>query len=335
MKTRVWLVLVTLLVSSLWSACASDSSKQTDQADGDEDTPDSLDDGSETEAEEAVEIDPDGFPARFCLKGFSCRDTIIAQLDEMRFHQIFERDETACSLKYETVYPEETACLAACLDVPCSEFLGCLNGCSFLRDESDGDEEIDESLPSCQSTNDCPDWAICFEGQSERSCQRLCDARVYRREFFNQDCPDENLYVTQRFGACQAVPCQEDIDCEELWRCDDAFRWISPYFHCTEGLCTRETCQTDEDCPAWHGCIEKWSLWVCEGVCHDKMYTDHKYNEDCPALGQYMTRRFGECLPVPCSENEDCLGLDACNDPSRNELNTFECLEGYCMPIVP
>ncbi len=327
-----------LLVSLSGAGCSGSSSKFLPDAeeDGDEDTAAILDgDTDRVEMEETVEIDPNGFPARFCDKAFRCRDTVIAQLDESRFHGIFEFDETDCALKYEGVYPDATDCLAACLEVPCSDFLGCLYECSIFQPESDGDMEEQESLPACEHTDECPDWSICFGEESSQSCQRLCDERVYSREFFNQDCPDENLFVTQRFGSCEPVPCQNEMDCVDLWRCDDAFRWISPYFECTEGFCTRETCETDHDCPSWHSCIETWDILVCEGVCHEKMFTDHQFNEDCPALGQFMTRRFGECLPVPCAQDEDCLGLEACNDPNRNELNTFECLSGYCMPILP
>jgi len=55
----------------------------------------------------------------------------------------------------------------------------------------------------------------------------------------NQGCPGRYEFCHDRYGACEEVPCDADLDCEGLEACDDPDRGASETFYCDAGRCRR------------------------------------------------------------------------------------------------
>lgn len=78
-------------------------------------------------------------------------------------------------------------------------------------------------------------------------------------------------------------------------------------------------CDYDEDCSGAFLCNEENE---CEVLC-----SGDYYNEDCPGAYDFVTRAFGICEPILCNSDNDCLGLEACDNPEMESLAEFYCDE--------
>ena len=74
----------------------------------------------------------------------------------------------------------------------------------------------------------------------------------------------------------------------------------------------------DDDCPGASLCNASDE---CEVLCFD----DESYNEDCPDAYGFMTEKYGDCEPVPCDDDDDCLDLGNCDDPDNSSHKEFIC----------
>lgn len=53
-------------------------------------------------------------------------------------------------------------------------------------------------------------------------------------------------------------------------------------------------------------------------------------NQSCPGTYDFCTEQHGECEVVPCGGDDDCEGLEACDDPGRGSAPDFYCDGGQC-----
>jgi len=90
----------------------------------------------------------------------------------------------------------------------------------------------------------------------------------------------------------------------------------------------------DDDCPG---------IQLCDGdacsadpavICFTDMF-----NEDCAGLTDFATVAYDDgdkCAPVPCTTDEDCADLGAC-DESEDSSKVFECnaeTDGVCVRVT-
>ncbi|MEE2645530.1 MAG: hypothetical protein VYD19_11410, partial [Myxococcota bacterium] len=54
------------------------------------------------------------------------------------------------------------------------------------------------------------------------------------------------------------------------------------------------------------------------------------FNQDCPGRYDFCDEAWGECAPISCEVDQDCLGLERCDDPSRGSRAQFYCDQGQC-----
>lgn len=103
-------------------------------------------------------------------------------------------------------------------------------------------------------------------------------------------------------------PCREEGEaCDEGLVCND------------DKVCEvveEEVC-VDDDCPGAATCNDAGE---CEVFC-----VGTKFNEDCPSATGFATELYGECADVPCSDDADCAGLGACDDPGKSSTKNFVC----------
>ena len=83
--------------------------------------------------------------------------------------------------------------------------------------------------------DDCPGAGLCDENDD---CVVMClDAALG----YNEDCPDAYGFMTEAYGDCEAVPCDDDADCLDLGNCDDPGKTSTKEFVCdTNSQCKRD-----------------------------------------------------------------------------------------------
>lgn len=171
--------------------------------------------------------------------------------------------------------------------------------------------------------DDCPGAALC---NAADICEVLCMGGNYP---YNENCSNEHGFMTEAYGPCEAVPCEDDKDCLDLEGCDDPYKDSVKEFFCDEkNLCLRKPYDppacTNGECPGAGLCNEADE---CVVLCLD---SELGYNGDCFNDNAFMTQAYGECEPVPCNVDSDCRGLANCDDPEKDSLKIFRCLDFQC-----
>lgn len=145
---------------------------------------------------------------------------------------------------------------------------------------------------------------------------------------------DDGLECNWDTGICEAAGAVEtcDPECAEGEECVDGAcvpigsgtcdPACEEGFECVEGECVEVTEEClDEDCPGIQLCDEEGA---CSGeaslVCMDGLF-----NQACSGVYEFSTVAYGECSAVPCVEDADCAGLDACDDPEAGSTPEFMC----------
>lgn len=90
-------------------------------------------------------------------------------------------------------------------------------------------------------------------------------------------------------------------------------------------------CIDDDGCEGWAVCgTDENDVAACLNECAAEYVAGTHGNEDCQGASEFVTARYGDCVDVPCTTNEDCAGLGAC-DKDEASTKTFSCLDtGLC-----
>ena len=90
-------------------------------------------------------------------------------------------------------------------------------------------------------------------------------------------------------------------------------------------------CVEDADCLGISICGDDEGEAFCSLEVAD-VCMDGDFNQDCPGTYEMNTVKYGACAEIACESDDDCDGLETCDDPDK-PARTASCdtAEGLCM----
>jgi len=207
-------ILITMLAMSLMVGCAADD--------------ETLGSGSSECAayvNAAMACHPETFASLSDLTGDELVAAIATYCDTMMAADVGDADGDETS-----AHPE--FCCAKYAD-ECNQFDACV-----VNPEACDNSDL---VPQKCVEDNCLGASMCNSTDEWAACEVLCTTDEGNSNYYNEDCPGSDEFMTLKEGACETVACDNDQDCENLGNCDDPDKSSTKAFKCNDdSFCVRD-----------------------------------------------------------------------------------------------